>query len=693
MSSVPNTSDSPSAQLSAAQKLAAAFEHDPNPLEPVLESLELDDEIRAAALLLPAVRLGQLKPDRVSTTCGGAIAELVAQLLRLSQLPLGVVSADAPPQSEQSEALRRMLLATIADPRLVVVRLAEQLIELRGLKQADERRRRDEGMRTLEIFAPLANRLGVWQLKWELEDLAFRFLEPQRYREIASQLNERRADRERYIANAVGEVSQALTEAGIAAEVVGRPKHIYSIWRKMRAKDLTFERLIDIRAVRILVSDLAACYAALGVIHGQWPYLDGEFDDYIANPKENGYRSLHTAVLGPGNVPLEVQIRTVEMHNQAELGVAAHWRYKETGKAGVNMDARVRWLRQLLEPADAAETADDFVDRIKSEILEERVYVFSPKGDVVDLPLGATPLDFAYHVHTEIGHRCKGAKVNGYIVPLTHTLTTADQVEILTAKQPQPSRDWLLDSLGYLKSSRSRAKLRTWFRQQDQAINRRQGRNMLDRELTKLAQKDVPLQPLAEALKYESVEQLCVALGAGDLKLTAITQQLQRSSKDEQPVRRRARTATANASVAVAGLNELLSQFARCCGPVPPEAITGYITQGRGVTIHRTDCTNLRRLGHKSPDRIMELDWGGADQVTYPAQIIVTAFDRQGLLRDITSLLADEQVSILGTRSSSDSPSLSASIQLEVAVSSLEQLSRVLDRLRQVANVADARRG
>jgi len=372
--------------------------------------------------------------------------------------------------------------------------------------------------------------------------------------------------------------------------------------------------------------------------------------------------------------------------------VAAHWRYKEGGKAGVNMDARVRWLRRLLEPTAEDESGDDFVDRIKSEILEERVYVFSPKGDVVDLPMGATPLDFAYHVHTQIGHRCKGAKVNGHIVPLTHTLATTDQVEILTAKQPQPSRDWLLEGLGYLKSTRSRAKLRNWFRQQDHAVNRRQGRAMLDRELSKLGLKELPLQPLAEALGHPSVERLCVALGVGDLKLAAVTQHLQRTNADDQPVRRPARAATADASVTVTGLDELLSQFARCCGPVPPEPITGYITQGRGVTIHRSDCANLRRLGTKSPDRLMQLDWGAADHVTYPVTIVVTAFDRQGLLRDITSLLADEQVSILSTRSSSDSANLGASIQLEIAVKSLQQLSRVLDRLRQVPNVTEASR-
>ena len=692
MCSVPSHSNSPSARFATAKQLVAALELEPNPLDEVLERLELDDEIRCAALLLPAVRRAQLKPERIGAACGGGIADLVNQLIRLSQLPLGTAATDAAPHSEQSEALRRMLLATISDPRLVVVRLAEQLIELRALKQADPERRRRAALQTIEIFAPLANRLGVWQLKWELEDLAFRFLEPERYREIAGHLNERRADREIYISNAIVEITKALDDAGLTGEVMGRPKHIYSIWRKMQSKGLSFERVFDIRAVRILVPDIAACYAALGVVHGRWPYLDGEFDDYIANPKENGYQSLHTAVLGPGNVPLEVQIRTTAMHDQAELGVAAHWRYKEAGKAAVNMDARVRWLRQLLEPAEEGETADDFVDRIKSEILEERVYVFSPKGDVVDLPLGATPLDFAYHVHTDIGHRCKGAKVNGQIVPLNHRLATADQVEILTGKQPQPSRDWLQDSLGYLKSSRSRAKLRAWFRQQDQGVNRRQGRSMLDRELAKLGHKDLPLQPLAEGLQYESVDALCTALGAGDLKLSAVTQQLQRANKSVEPVRRRTRTATAQASVSVTGLDELMSQFARCCSPVPPEAITGYVTLGRGVTIHRSGCANLKRLGSKAPDRLMQLDWGAADQVTYPVQIVVTAFDRQGLLRDITSTLADEKVSILSTRSNSDSSSLSASIQLELAVKSLEQLSRVLDRLRQVANVTDARR-
>ncbi len=691
MASATPTSNAPTSPRAAARSLADSLELGANPLDPVLEELQLDDDIRAAGILLPAARAHRLKPEQMAAACGREVAELVTQLLRLSELQFSLPTGTGP-HHDQSEALRRMLLATIADPRLMVVRLAEELVELRSLKQADDAHRRDAAVRVQEIFAPLANRLGVWQLKWELEDLAFRFLEPERYKEIAAQLNQRRADREAYIKHAVAAVGKLLADAGITAEVIGRPKHIYSIWRKMRTKGISFERLFDIRALRILVPTISDCYGALGVVHGEWPYLDGEFDDYIANPKENGYRSLHTAVLGPDNVPMEVQIRTFDMNSQAELGVAAHWRYKEGAKGGVNMDARVRWLRGLLEPAGDDESDDDFVDRIKTEILEERVYVFSPKGDVVDLPLGATPLDFAYHVHTQIGHRCKGAKVNGHIVPLTHTLATADQVEILTAKEPRPSRDWLVDGLGYLKSARSRAKLRSWFRQQDYGVNRRQGRAMLDRELNKLGLKQLPLQPLAEALGHPSVERLCVALGAGDLKLAAVTQHLQRTTTEDQPARHTARVATADASVTVTGLDELLSQFARCCGPLPPEPITGYITQGRGVTIHRSDCANLRRLAGKAPERLMQLDWGRADRVTYPVNIIVTAFDRQGLLRDISGELADEQVSILATRSSSDGKRLGASIELEVAVKSLEQLSRVLDRLRRVANVTEARR-
>jgi len=595
---------------------------------------------------------------------------------------------------QQSEALRKMLLAVVSDVRLVLVRIAEQLYRLRNAKEATPAAQQALALETREIYAALANRLGVWQLKWELEDLAFRYLEPATYAEIARTLKEKRTERVEFIDAFKKELQQDLEAEGIRAEISGRPKHIYSIWRKMQRKGRGIESLYDIRAVRILVDDVKNCYAALGCVHKLWSYLPGEFDDYIANPKDNNYQSLHTAVVGPEGKTVEVQIRSHEMHRHAELGVAAHWRYKEGGGQPAAFDQKIRFLRQLLEPTD---TDADLLDQIRDDLFEDRVYAVSPKGDVVELPAAATPLDFAYHVHTQVGHRCRGAKVNGRIVPLTYKVQNGDQIEIITGSVSQPSRDWLSPKLGYLAGARARAKVRNWFRQQDRDQHLRQGRDILDRELARLNVRDVATDDIAKQLKYKDTEALCVALGAGDLTSAAIPTGLQHMRGAQLPERTRpkrtSRKKDAQAdAVAVTGVGDLMCNFARCCRPVPPEAIAGYITQGRGVTIHRQDCGNFLGLNKRSPERIVEVSWGNSEDEVYPVELTLHAFDRNGLIRDISSVLADDGANVLDLKSHTDKKSMQVAMSISIEIRDLPTLSTVITRLEQLPNVVSVRR-
>ncbi len=545
-----------------------------------------------------------------------------------------------------------------------------------------------------EIYASLANRLGVWQLKWELEDLAFRYLDPDTYLEIARALKEKRTEREGFLDEAQTTLRRELGEQGLEATISGRPKHIYSIWRKMQRKDRGMESLYDIRAVRILVNDVGACYAALGVVHNLWSYIPGEFDDYIANPKENNYQSLHTAVVGPEGKTLEVQIRSHDMHRHAELGVAAHWRYKEGGGAPAAFDQKIQFLRQLLEPTD---DGADLLDQIRDDFFEDRVYAVSPKGDVVELPALATPLDFAYHVHTQVGHRCRGAKVNGRIVPLTYRIENGDHVEIITGSQSKPSRDWLSPKLGYLAGARARAKVRNWFRQQDRDQHQRQGREILDRELARLGVKDMATDRIAKQLKLKDTDTLCVALGAGDLTSASIATALQNLRGTELPERIRSRRSPQHKgskpdSAAVSGIGDLMCNFARCCRPVPPEPIVGYITQGRGVSIHRQDCGNFLGLNRRYPERIVEIGWGKQDTGVYPVDLTLYAFDRSGLIRDITSVLADDHANVIDLKSHTDKKSMQVVMNISIEISDLPTLSTAITRLEQLPNVVSVRR-
>lgn len=678
-----------------ADKSIDACRNEGRDIANILKPLDLPE------ILLAAVRLYPLQRDHhlaSHTLKSGKVAELAALVKDLIQLGAFSLPEDWHPGEalavQQSEALRKMLLAVVADSRLVVVRIAEQLYRLRMAKTAPLRTQRALAVETQEIYAALANRLGIWQLKWELEDLAFRYLQPDEYRQIAKSLNEKRNEREGFLEEVQATLRDELSANEIDAEITGRPKHIYSIWRKMQQKNRGVEQIFDMRAIRIMVQNVGQCYAALGVVHNMWSYLPGEFDDYIANPKDNNYQSLHTAVIGPEGRTIEVQIRTFDMHRHAELGIAAHWRYKEGGDTRAAFDQKIRFLRQLLEPGDKE---GDLLDQLHGDVFEDRVYAVSPKGDVVEMPQNATPLDFAYHVHTQIGHRCRGAKANGRIVPLTYKISNGDKIEIITGKNPQPSRDWLSPQLGYLASTRSRAKVRSWFRHRDKELNKRQGKEILERELTRLNVHDVDATDIVRQMKLTDLDALYVALGAGDITAAAIATALQHlrvepSVKIPRKRRKGTRSGSGHRDVAVSGIGDLLCNFARCCRPVPPEEIAGYITIGRGVSIHRQDCGNYLNLYQRHPERAIEVGWGDAADAVYPANLTLHAFDRQGLLRDVTSVLADESVSVDGINTSSKRKTMQVEMDLSISVPGLPTLSRVISRLEQLPNVTSVRR-
>jgi GTP pyrophosphokinase len=609
----------------------------------IVAALTEDPVLSAALLAQTALGAVPAEAHDIELHFGPVVTALARELTHFGDLRLTPLAATTHHlEPAQAEALRKMLLSVVSDPRLVLARLARQLVELTASKDGHAATRERLALETREVFAPLANRLGLWQLKWELEDLAFRFLQPDDYRRIASALAEKRADRERYIAALCRTLESMMHAAGIPGEVYGRPKHIYSIHRKMDRKQLSFEQVFDLRAVRIVTARIEDCYAVLGLVHGRFTYIPGEFDDYIATPKDNLYRSIHTAVFGPEGKAVEVQIRTREMHDQAELGMAAHWRYKESRAHDVSYDRKIEWVRRLLDPAQPR--ADrDFLDEVRAELFEDRVYALTPKGEVVDLPPGATPLDFAYHVHTDLGHRCRGARVNGRIVPLTRALTNGEIVEILTNKLPAPSRDWLSETQGFLVSPRSRSKVRAWFRKLDEEAGR--------------------LAPAAA--------QVAAAAPA--------------------PRRLRKTQKTARSPVLLGGVTDLPISFARCCTPVQPEPIAGYMTLSRGVTVHRADCPGLKRMSSARPDRLIAAAWSDAVQ-TQAININIVAIDRQGLVRDIGDLLAAEKISIEMMHTTTDRTRSTATIDVRVGVDDAQHLTRLLQRIRKMGSVLSVRR-
>ena len=668
----------------------------------IMGGLTESTELAHALLARPVLASASLTSEQAVGIVGQGATDIAVALQRLGTL--GLPRNWSPAQgldTRQTETLRKMLLAVVSDPRLVLARLAEELVALRHARGLPDAERNRRALEARAIYAPLANRLGVWQLKWELEDLAFRYLEPEEYKRVAAALNERRADRERYIEALCTELQDQLRTAGIEAGVYGRPKHIYSIYRKMQRKQLAFEQLFDVRAVRIVVGSIPECYAALGVVHGRWPYIPGEFDDYVATPKSNGYRSIHTAVIGPAAKSVEVQIRTPQMHEHAELGVAAHWTYKEGGARDADYQRKIEWVRRLLEPqegvAGGVEADRDLIEGMRAELFEDRVYVLTPKGEVIDLPHGATPLDFAYQVHTSLGHRCRGAKANGRIVPLGHTLTNGEIIEIITGKNEAPSRDWLAPEQGYLASPRSRSKVRAWFRKQDVGVNRSAGAALAERELARIGARPEQLAALARELRARDVDHLHQLLGEGEITVTQLMHAVNRLFEPLPPLRpartgRKTSGRRRTSPVDIEGVGDLPTTLARCCAPLRPQPIAGYVALGRGVTVHRSDCASFVRMAALKPERVLKVDWSSADSGALAVLLAVSAYDRRGLLRDLTDVVAVERLSIDAVTSRTDHESGIAYFSLAVAVSDLEQLARVLRRLAAVPNVLEARR-
>ncbi|GFZ94602.1 RelA/SpoT family protein [Dyella caseinilytica] len=657
----------------------------------LLAMLGCDAQTQAAALWFEIARIHPLVWEQQAASLPEELRRLVAGQVAAERV--WALHAQRPPEGG-SEGLRRLLLAIIRDLRVVFILLARQLARMRAANTIPEQERQELARLTRDIHSPLANRLGIWQLKWELEDLAFRYLQPDTYKRIAKLLDERRGDREAFIRDALAELGRALQGADIRADLAGRPKHIYSIWKKMQRKTLEFSDLYDIRAVRVLVESVTDCYAALGVVHALWPHLPGEFDDYVARPKSNGYRSLHTAVIGPHGKTLEVQIRTHEMHRANELGVAAHWRYKEGGGGDADFEAKIAWMRKLLEPRnDDGELAAD----LQTELLEDRVYVLTPKGEVVDMPHGATVLDFAYHVHTEVGHRCRGAKVNGRIVPLTYQPHSGDRVEILTAKIAEPSRDWLSIHHGYLNTSRARDKVRAWFRRSAHEANLAAGRALFERELKRLAIHDVDMVKLPALFNLQTHDELLVALALGEISPGQVSRVLQESQHPPEPppsvpVTAARPTVFDHSAISIEGVGNLLTVLARCCQPLPGDPVRGFITRTKGVSVHRANCTSLARLARRDPDRVIDVSWGHADAQAYEVTIQLNGYDRKGLQKDVVGVISNANIGIIASSSRLFARTGEVEMRYTLRVRDFEQLSALLDRLAALPNVVEARR-
>lgn len=593
---------------------------------------------------------------------------------------------------EQTERLRRMLLAMVDDVRVVLIKLAYRVQLLRELAKTDEVTRKAVASESLEIFSPIANRLGIGQLKWELEDLSFRYLQPETYKRIAKMLEEKRGERESYINQVVTEINSLLESSGIDARVYGRPKHIYSIWSKMTHKQKQFTELFDVRAIRVTVNTVTECYTALGLIHGRWHNIAKEFDDYIANTKENGYQSLHTAVYGPEGKPVEVQIRTRAMHEFAEYGVAAHWRYKERSEQDEVLEKTIHSIRKLLETPENDE--QELLDSFKTELFSDRVFVLSPEGKVIDLPQGATPLDFAYSIHTEVGHKCRGAKVNGHIVPLTTELENGVQVEILTTNNSRPSRDWLNPNLGYIASNRTRSKVKAWFRQQDYEQNVIDGKATIDRELKRMHILNPDTDKSIKYFKVQTEEEWQAKVGRGDITAGQLTFGLNQIYSDEsikplpnKPKPRKTVNKGGNQSVNVSGVGNLLTNIASCCKPVPGDEIIGFITRGKGVSVHRQDCINILNLEHDKQEQLISVEWSNHDHQTFEISLVIQAIDRTGLLRDITNILSDLKVNVLGVQTLSNKDTQMADMQIVLEIQDLQQLQKVSDKIMQLTNV------
>ena len=709
------------AQQSANQKQAAA-KFDPKgstnlsaEIISILMSLNMDLDSLMVAFLYPAYEAQALDLENVEETFGAGIKKLLLKVKDMEAIRFLQNLNSTKSTETQVDKVRRMLLSMVDDVRAVVIKLAERIAVIRAAKNADEDTKLSIAREIANIYAPLANRLGIGQLKWELEDLAFRFLHNDYYREIAHDLGEKRVERERYIEQFVTNLSSMLEQNGIhGAEVYGRPKHIYSIWRKMQRKHLPFSELYDVRAVRVIVEKIEDCYAALSIVHSNFSHIDKEFDDYIANPKPNGYQSIHTVVYGPGHKVVEIQFRTKAMHQMAELGVAAHWKYKEGGGLGSGVEQRINWLRKLLAWRDDMVESGALLDEFRKQVFEDRVYVFTPRGEVIDLPTGATPLDFAYQVHTMVGHRCIGAKVDGRIVPYTYKLKTGEQVEIITQKEPNPSRDWINADNGYLKTSRARSKVINWFRKVDYDKNVQAGDDILEREVARHGiglNKDQVASFLKEKLSrfnVKTVNDIYAGIGAGDIKINQVISFLEErvfkqndhkelelhsliSEKTNQQLL--ARNNNKKGRIVVDGLGNMMTHIAKCCQPIPGDDIIGFITQGRGISIHKANCPQLRGLMKKNPERVVSSQWG--DDATadgFTVTIKVVASDYSGLLRDVTTVIANEKINVLGVRSHTDRQKDLSIIDIDLMIVNLPALNRVLTKLNEIKQVRSAAR-
>lgn len=665
----------------------------------LLAGLHLDAEAISAGLLYDLSTLNAFDPASLAADFGEAVSGLIDGAARVSLIskrhePPGKQSAG------QAEALRKMILTMARDIRVVLIALAERLVSMRELERQTIATQRQMAGQTLELYAPLANRLGLFQLKWQLEDLSLRVLEPERYQAIAQRLVAKRVDRERDIRNIQARLAEALKQSGIAAQVSGRPKHIYSIYRKMRQKDLGFDELADIRAVRVLVDTIAQCYAALGTIYELWQPIADEYDDYIAAPKANGYQSLHAAVIGPEGKSLEVQIRTQQMHQRAELGIAAHWRYKEGGWRDPSFDEKVAWLRELLQWAREEASEHAPIGHYKAELFEDRIYVLTPQGDVIDLPRGATPLDFAYHIHTQIGHHCRGAKVNAKMVPLTHALQTGDRVEVLTARQAEPSRDWLNPALGYLQTTRARSRVRRWFRAREFSRDVAEGRVILERELHRLGEtRPVNFEHLAQRARFPKTEAFLAAIGRGEITSAYIATLVSKQSLAKellQPGTAVARGSSPGTSgseaIVIDGMSNLLTHLARCCRPAAGDRITGFITRNHGIVVHRYDCPNVSSLDQAASERLIDAMWGKTDNQRYAVAIQIRADEPQALLKELPTVLGSAQIKLLEVAPRTERQPRPAHLELTLEVQNIDQLSRVMHRIAAMRKVYRVRR-
>ncbi|WKZ34658.1 MAG: bifunctional (p)ppGpp synthetase/guanosine-3',5'-bis(diphosphate) 3'-pyrophosphohydrolase [Anaerolineales bacterium] len=677
----------------------------------ILADLKVPPEVTAAGLLHDTVEDTDITLADIRREFGDTVKILVDGVTKLTHLPRvsrgdqhaengtngsesdeAVIEPALLGRKEDivSETLRKTFLAMGEDVRVVLIKLADRLHNMRTLSHMPVHKRRRIAQETLDIFAPLANRLGIWQIKWELEDLGFRHVNPEKYKEIAELLTEKRPDRESQLETIKEDLIKLLEKNNIRAEISGRPKHIYSIHKKMQKKGKPFNMVHDVRAVRLIVPDVPSCYAALGVIHTTWRPIPGEFDDYIAAPKDNFYQSLHTAVIHDDKRPLEVQIRTNEMHLNAEYGIAAHWRYKEGAKhPDKNYEQRINSLRSMMEWRTDVKDAAEFVESMRSDVFQDRVYIFTPRGDIIDMPAGSTPIDFAYHVHTDIGHRCRGARINGKLVPLYQELKTGDQVEILTAKRGGPSRDWLNANLGLVRTQRARSKIKVWFKKQEDEQNLAQGRDTLERELQRLGISEINFEKMARELGYKTPDEMFIALGCGDLSISGVIRQFSEDEETDDILAANAPAAstTSTDAVDVVGLKGMLSNMARCCNPMPGDQIVGFITRGRGATIHRQDCPNILRS--KDRERLLQVGWGHVER-TFPVPVKIKAYDRQGLMGDISNLLSDESVNIANVTVSVNRSI--ADLRLIIEVKDLTQLSRILSRIENLPNVLEAHR-